>query len=212
METVYTLVPPPGKTSTALWIPVVLVLLISFVGIFFVYKSLSGACQRRHAGEHAEQDLEARHLGSGGQGFQQLKGLLQGHGQHQIPAAEGVARCGFQGEACLIRQDARHPSLQSHIQARGQMLGEGVQAPRMEGSPLISRKGIGLAGLPLALEMPGPLGGQDHPLHLAKCRQKGGVTAVKEQGAEIDGLPLMAPRGQAPTHASGALQHYHVAA
>ena len=43
METVYTLVPPPGKTSTALWIPVVLVLLISLVGVLVVVKSLSGA-------------------------------------------------------------------------------------------------------------------------------------------------------------------------
>lgn len=43
METVYTLVPPPGKTSTALWVPVVLVLLISLVGILVVIKSLSGA-------------------------------------------------------------------------------------------------------------------------------------------------------------------------
>lgn len=43
MESVYTLVPPPGKTSTVLWIPVVLVLLISLVGVLVVYKSLSGA-------------------------------------------------------------------------------------------------------------------------------------------------------------------------
>lgn len=43
MESVYTLVPPPGKTSTVLWIPVVLVLLISLVGVVVVYKSLSGA-------------------------------------------------------------------------------------------------------------------------------------------------------------------------
>ncbi len=43
MESVYTLVPPPGKTSTALWIPVVLILLLSLVGTLVVYKSLSGA-------------------------------------------------------------------------------------------------------------------------------------------------------------------------
>ncbi len=43
MESVFTLVPPPGNTSTVLWIPVVLVLLISLVGVLVVYESLSGA-------------------------------------------------------------------------------------------------------------------------------------------------------------------------
>ena len=42
METVFTLVPPPGKTSTALWVPAVLVL-VSLAGILVVSKSLSGA-------------------------------------------------------------------------------------------------------------------------------------------------------------------------
>lgn len=43
MESVYTLVPPPGRTSAALWITVVLILVISLVGTLVVYKSLSGA-------------------------------------------------------------------------------------------------------------------------------------------------------------------------
>ncbi|HMM33669.1 MAG TPA: PH domain-containing protein [Thermoanaerobaculia bacterium] len=43
METVFTLVPPPGKTSTALWVPAVLVLVVSLAGILVVSKSLSGA-------------------------------------------------------------------------------------------------------------------------------------------------------------------------
>ncbi|MDX9736356.1 MAG: PH domain-containing protein [Thermoanaerobaculia bacterium] len=43
METVYTLVPPPGKSSAALWIPFVLVLSLSIVGVLVVGKSLTGA-------------------------------------------------------------------------------------------------------------------------------------------------------------------------
>lgn len=40
---VYSLVPPQGKASAALWIPVVLVVLVSVVGSFVVVKSLTGA-------------------------------------------------------------------------------------------------------------------------------------------------------------------------
>lgn len=40
---VYTLVPPQGKASAALFIPVVLVVLVSLVGSFVVIRSVTGA-------------------------------------------------------------------------------------------------------------------------------------------------------------------------
>ena len=44
MDTVvYTLVPPQGKASVALFIPVVLVVLVSLVGSFVVVRSVTGA-------------------------------------------------------------------------------------------------------------------------------------------------------------------------
>lgn len=42
METVYTLVPPPGKSSTALWIPFVLILVLSLVVALVIGKSTMG--------------------------------------------------------------------------------------------------------------------------------------------------------------------------
>jgi len=44
MDTVvYSLVPPPGKASTALWFPIVLVVVVALVGVVVVAKSISGA-------------------------------------------------------------------------------------------------------------------------------------------------------------------------
>ena len=47
MESVFTLVPPPGKTSTVLWIPVVLVLLISLVGVLVGLAKEEDGCATR---------------------------------------------------------------------------------------------------------------------------------------------------------------------
>jgi hypothetical protein len=59
----------------------------------------------------------------------------------------------------------------------------------------------------MALDPLGPPRRQDRPFDLGYGLQKRLCVAMKEDGPEVDGLPIESTRSAAPAHAPGAVKH-----